>query len=312
MENKKIQKVFWSGGFDSTYVVLHYLQQGIDVQPYYSNVHLFYQKKELETQERIRKVVSGISSLSGKIFPTKVFEFPYEIDDLPEDYKESYWQIWKEPGHYQHIRLAYYADMHNLSNFSMGIMVGVLKWDKNHLPFLYDLWVRRGKLKVNDNGEGYFTKEDCDPVVWKAFGCGVYPLVNIDRVEMYHNYLRNGWESVLKNVRFCYAGIDNYLCGCCLPCQSRIEDGVLSWYDKDVMRRVLVWRYLKEHKEIIDGIPAEKLFRSYCVDKEKYNRHLIVGSKYLQNKYAQYFERLLKKVRIPDRWIREKKKFISL
>lgn len=309
------QKVFWSGGFDSTFVVLYYLRQGMDVQPYYSNIHYNYQPAELATQEKIRQLILNHSDIKGKLLPGVVFEPEISLEKYPQEYQDAYWHIWKEPNHYQHIRLAHYVNIHDdIENIALGIMVGVRKWEKDHLPFLYDLWVNRGKLKIDDNGVGYYTKKDCDPITWLAFGKGIYPLVNITRKEMYQKYLDWNCLDILKEVRFCYGGIDGFLCGCCIPCQARIDDGILGFYDEDALRRVFVWRKLKAKKEKINGIPAEQMFRNYCTSKENLRLKGIpfALSQLFPISICNYFEKELKNIRIPKDVVKDRKHFLDL
>jgi len=96
----KVQNVFWSGGFDGTFVVLKYLRQGIDVQPYYSMPGYGYQKAELETIERIRQAVRNIPSLTGELRQPILFYPQKDIGYLPKEYQDAYWEIWKEPKHW--------------------------------------------------------------------------------------------------------------------------------------------------------------------------------------------------------------------
>jgi len=178
------------------------------------------------------------------------------------------------------------------------------------LPFLYDLWVNRGKLKVTEDGVGYFTKEDCDPVVWTAFGGAIYPLVTINRVEMFEEYVTSGCAEILKLVRFCYAGKHNFRCGCCIPCQMRYNDGVYALFSENEIKQVLAYRKLKESKETYKGKPLCEIFNQYCNYDTKLRSD--ISNDRVPVSCKKYFEKILKNTRIPASVLKERKRQLAI
>ena len=200
-------KIFWTGGWDSTFRVLQLaLVENKLVDPYYLiDFHRKSYPVELTVIKNLREKINNITNL---ILPLKI----YLKDDIPE---------------YDEISQAY-EKTKNICRFGSQN-----KWMANFCAFkkIYGIEVSSHKhiepapyqkIIFNDlNKQDYsLNKESIAYPVVKYFS---FPIVNFTKLDMLNYARQHNFESILNETWFCHKPINNKPCGLCHPCTIAIE-----------------------------------------------------------------------------------------
>ena len=70
---KKVE-VFWSGGYDSTFMVVNYLMQGYTVKPYYILFDKAWHENEMKAIANIKKALLKYPQVKGKLLSVTVVD----------------------------------------------------------------------------------------------------------------------------------------------------------------------------------------------------------------------------------------------
>ena len=82
-DNKPVT-VFWTGGFDSTYVVLDFLSKGYTVQPVYIHKEIFYANSEIRNCVFLGNKIVENYSFGKNLLPLEVYNVKkFELKDIP-------------------------------------------------------------------------------------------------------------------------------------------------------------------------------------------------------------------------------------
>lgn len=214
---KKTRYVFWTSGWDSTYMVIRLLRDGFVVQPLYIiNPKRKSRYYELAALDRLSELISQRIP-TGKLLPYKTFELA-EIEPDTE-VNQAFEQInqglteGQRPLGYQYRYLASFAKQH--PEFPT-IGVGIEKLpDLNH--GLYSLIHRLGKLTPDNQID-----ESSAPELLKLLGKFDFPIINITEREMVDNIKAWGYKDIMEQIWFCHKPIRGKVCGACNPCTDKI------------------------------------------------------------------------------------------
>lgn len=215
--------VFWSGGLDSTYIVLQtLLLEQKKLQPYYIiDPDRPSWKKELEVMQQIREEIARYDpNAAQRLLPTRIFE------------KKSIKKYWILRWHYhwftrhmdlgpQYEWLARFACQHKLS----AIAVGFIK-NPEHLDLQLDRMIRQQAM-----GEGFECriKDKPHPKALQLFKRLRFPIIWLSKHELVENAIRHGFSHLLALSWFCHTPTsENKPCGHCRPCQMVEKTGHLQ------------------------------------------------------------------------------------
>lgn len=258
-------EVFWSGGFDSTFMVLSYLKRGIDVSAYYLLLGRPSQATELSVIGKVRSAVSSYGALAGRIVSFSAVP----VDSLPRF--GQYYDAWRKgdrKGYGIALQTAYlscFAERHK------GIAYGKRK-TVGPSDRLADLLHDKGHIRLDGNNVGYLTRSDCDPLLFKLFGNFSFPLYCISEKMMSEMVEEWGLSDIMKNVHFCYSPIDGEPCGLCGPCRDKLKDRMYGLFSEDGLMRGSCFTYLYDRGlKTEDNILLSTLFACYVRDRELFD-----------------------------------------
>ena len=231
---KPVQRVFWTGGFDSTCRIAQLSRLDVIIQPYY-----------LVDSKYRRSVPYELRAIS---------EITHDIEKHPETRCEikplikvdvSELNPSKEiNGAYKRIRqqIALGIQYEWLARFALeypGIELCLEKEEEGHI---YTLFNKKGVInKITDGEISYlvFDKTKTDKDLYTVFGNFRLPLPLRERtkLELIEEYKRLGFERTMHKTWFCHNPVDGEPCGVCNPCKIVISDGLSFRLPPAAMKR---------------------------------------------------------------------------
>ena len=263
--------VFWSGGMDSTFMVLDFLRRGYKVQPHYINKYAKYTAGEVKSIEYLNYLIRKNFDFGKNLLPVDFFTpvlGEWETrPELVEAWKHVYIDLLGYPACYifPKRRFTQYMLFVSLVDKFSGSMIGITGESINR-PILE----KYGKMKYTLEGFGYLDKADSDPSVYTVFGGYVYPLIHTSEREMLKLSRTYGFLEVIKHVKFCY-NESRYgePCGICPPCQSKFHYKMYEYFTEEGYRNAIVKNDLFNEGLLFKGNPVMDYFEKYCIIKKE-------------------------------------------
>jgi len=215
--------LFWTGGWDSTFRLLHLLiKKGRMVQPHYLiDADRRSTGEELLARDKIKeKLFACFPETESLLLPTIFFDNT-ELPDMP-DVTESYRRLRL---HYwigsQYEWMAKYCIMRNLCDMEMCVHAGVMA------EGLLDPLVIRAQT-ANDRyyimDPRYRSTDE-----YKVFGHYHFPFYDISKEKMGNIAWGYGWQDMMDLTWFCHRPLPNHIpCGRCPPCDLVMRSG-MTW-----------------------------------------------------------------------------------
>lgn len=190
---RDVKHVFWTGGWDSTFRLLHLLfEEKVRVQPHY------IVRSEQCTGEEIN-TINNIRRKLGRDFPEKnKLLLPVKFVDrrsiyINDEIKKRYDEIKEqEKINIQYLILSNYCAQENLENVELSI----LDEDISH---------RKDRL---------------------IFGRFSFPLLGKTKKEIADRSEENGWMELMRLTKFCRRPKNGNPCGLCGPCSDVVDAGI--------------------------------------------------------------------------------------
>jgi len=232
-----IHYVFWTGGYDSTFIVLYYLYQtysnsnkynknnkDILIQPIYlsgcvdnmvchSDDSRQSKKYEMETMEKIRSRIP--EELRKRLLPTIVIS-DIKIDDDIDAKAKALFRV----GHSTRPRNQYASIAQVCKNRSIVGAVGVVR-DDDH-----DNWGKIvGNVKNKNTSDAQFDynhKDIKDMKEYSIFSEFRFPTIFLTKQEMMDIAKRYHFDSILSLSWSCWFPEEGKPCGKCNMCKTRI------------------------------------------------------------------------------------------
>ena len=213
--NKKIINIFWTGGYDSTYLICKYLLiENSIVQPIYIKEKidnckkcLFYRKnrqQELNTMKNIRRMIKNkYPSKYTYLLPT-IF-----VNNVPKNnnlrVKIKNMSIFKR-------EYNQYEAMSRYSHYiKKPICLGIIK-------NVY----KNGKIKLKDSWYKFFKKRESTDYKSHPFYYFRFPIAKYTKSNLMNIAKKNNFDDILKITWSCWFPINNIPCGKCPMCKERI------------------------------------------------------------------------------------------
>lgn len=214
-------RVLWTGGWDSTYRVLHLCkEEGTSVHPYY-----LYDKgrKSVEREMAVIRKIRDCVNQDGPVFPGHIEELQVrdmeamrndpEVHDALLTIKKSNHSGW------QYYPLSCFVKQENLG----GIELTTQKHDS--LSIILD-----GFLEAFDgpHGKSYRVAEKFrgtpEHTVFSPF---TFPIIDLSKQDMRSMAAAKGFADLMEETWFCHSPLkDGSPCGTCNPCIVSIRDGM--------------------------------------------------------------------------------------
>ncbi len=246
--NEDTVRLFWTGGWDSTYRLLQLLFLKKIVQTYYIiDPSRLSVRHELKAMQLIKQMIfKRYNETRGLLLPT-VF---YELDSI-----EPIFEIIKA---YQ-----------NITKYtSIGSQYKWLAEFALEYRFMIELCVEKGVGRMNEllkpvlvktetEGLSYYKVDDslADKDIYALFGRFRFPVFGIDKHEMSEVALKENFIDLLEQTWFCHRPLSNGKpCGICTPCTQIMKEN-MRYRMPFISRCRYYFRFFISLKHIKKGFP---------------------------------------------------------
>lgn len=211
-------KIFYTGGFDSTFRILQLSRQKVIIQPFYV---IDKNRKSLSLElERMHKIIKSLEERKDTYAKFSDITI-VEKDEIPHD--ET---ITKAFNFLQNnIRIGgQYEWLGRLAKLHPGIELGIEKTNGEYSGCSFAI-EKYGQLKEED-GNWILNKECSSNELSLVFGNFSFPIYYLTEVEMVNWIKKYEYEDIMSLIWFCHHPINNQPCGICRPCQQKMECGM--------------------------------------------------------------------------------------
>lgn len=234
-----IVNILWSGGWDSTYMLIQQLQKGKIVQP----VYIVFNKRlindlELKAMDTIRNNLLKINKFKDKILPIK-FINERDIPDNQEITNSRNYLYEKYGLGIQYSTIAKYALM------DKGIMLGLEKTPTKGAGITQAIR-NDAKLVLDEDDVLVIDTNNSDKYINDLFGNIKFPILDITEVEMKEKLLEWNLLYIMDDVWFCYTPIDGKPCGVCHPCEQKISCGMGYLMSDEALNRYQIKKMIND------------------------------------------------------------------
>lgn len=212
--------VFWTSGWDSTYMVIRLLREGYTVQPIYIyNPKRKSRHYELAALDRLSALIPSRIK-TGKLLPYRIFNLKdIKIDpeiiqafiDISEAVPDG-----QRPLGYQYRYLASFIKQ-NSAEFPV-VALGLEKALSPETCACSAIIRQFGALTPDMR----IDPERSTPALVALLGNFEFPIMDTTEPEMRQQIKDWGYEDIMQNIWFCHRPIKGEPCGFCNPCSSKI------------------------------------------------------------------------------------------
>lgn len=214
-------KVFWTGGFDSTYRMIELSGYDVVVQPFYMSDKMRRSEKlEIKAIREITADIERHPQTRAKILPL-IIQPVSELNNDPEII-EAFRRLcdisYIGP---QYIWLAEFVK----TNVGLELCI---EMDDSQIGATFCVR-KHGTLKKIKEGDIVYWKldeENSSRDVMTVFGSLHFPVIEITKLEMLDGYRKMGYAETMAKTWFCHTPVNGEPCGVCSPCKQTIEAGL--------------------------------------------------------------------------------------
>ena len=222
INNNQTRYILWTGGFDSTFMLLKFAREDFMIKPIY--VIDPYRKSLKYELKAMKNILFMLKTKYSKDVKANICDIDYyELKDIKSNDELN----------------AYYKELSG--RISIGSQYEWLSRLALEYPFL-DIGVEK---HINGTGgcttaimsDGGFIIEDgigrlntskSSYSTTALFGRFRFPIITYTGIDMLSMIQSWGWEEIIEKVWFCHNPIDGKPCGMCRPCQQKMED-CMTW-----------------------------------------------------------------------------------
>lgn len=225
-------KLLWTGGWDSTYQLLHVLlHEKRYVEPFY----LIDEGRkstgaELLAMKNIRaKIFELDETARTRLLPTRLF-LVSEIRDDPE-IKNAFYSLRKRnPIGTQFEWLASYCKHHGVSRLQIG-----LEKQGSASAVVAPLIGKKNAQRIDEGLAG--------PDEFVLFNYFDFPIIELTKEDIGRIADENGWAAIMEMTWFCHRPIKGKPCARCSPCKSLLKKGLARRIplQRRLVRELLGW-----------------------------------------------------------------------
>lgn len=220
LPSRSARPVFWTSGWDSTYMVIRLLREGYTVQPIY-----IYNPKRKSRHHELA-ALDHLSALiptrikTGKLLPYRVVnlkdikidpEIVQAFTDISEAIPDG-----QRPLGYQYRYLASFIKQ-NSDEFPV-VALGLERALSPETCACSAIIRQFGALTP----EMRIDAQRSTPALVALLGNFEFPIMDTTEPEMRQQIKDWGYEDIMKNIWFCHRPIKGEPCGVCNPCSSKI------------------------------------------------------------------------------------------
>lgn len=212
--------LLWTGGWDSTFRMIELSFQAVDIYPIYVIDHRRVSKEyELKCMKEIVDMLRDKPATKAVIHDIELIE----RSKIPEDQEitQAYHLIHEKTRlGSQHEWLA------RLGKSRPGLEMGT-EAGSPETSHILDAIDRFGKLVIVD-GCGYLDQKQSTKEGLLVLGWFKFPIITRTERDMLQAVIKWGYEDVMRKIWFCHRPIKGKPCGCCHPCDVKIESN-MEW-----------------------------------------------------------------------------------
>ena len=215
----KARPVFWTSGWDSTYMVIRLLRAGYAVQPIYIyNPKRKSRDRELAALDRLSALISARIK-TGQLLPYRVFnlkdinidpEVAQAFDDIAAALPDG-----QRPLGYQYRYLASFIKQ-NRSEFptvALGLEKALSPETCACSAIIRQFGALTPDMRIDPSSA---------PALVALLGDFEFPIMDTTEPEMRKQIKDWGYEDIMREIWFCHRPIKGEPCGVCNPCSSKI------------------------------------------------------------------------------------------
>jgi glycosyltransferase involved in cell wall biosynthesis len=222
-DNLQLVKVFWTGGYDSTFRIAQLSKLNVIIQPYYLVDGKYRRSVEFELCA-VREIMDDIRNHPETKCVIKPL-IKVNVSDLAPDREisDAHLRARKE------ISLgSQYEWLARFAKTNPGIELCL---EKNEEGRIFNYFRRSGVLnKITEEKVNYLVidKKKSDQDLVKLFGDFRFPLElrEVTKLDMVNEYRKMGFEDVMNKTWFCHNPVKNEPCGVCNPCKAVVKEGL--------------------------------------------------------------------------------------
>lgn len=214
-------KIFWTGGFDSTYRIIELSRHNVVIQPFYLvDKKRRSTKNELNSIRRITTDIENHPHTRCKILPliTQEVSELHQDTEITKAYQNLIDIAYIGP---QYIWLAKFARYHK--GLEICIEAAEYLVGAGYFLFKYGQFI-----KINEGNITYYILDENNSSkdVFTIFGSFHFPILDLTKKQMLEKYKELGFYETMKKTWFCHTPINGEACGVCNPCKQVIQSGL--------------------------------------------------------------------------------------
>lgn len=235
-----IRYVLWTGGVDSTFMLLQFARKELTLQPIYvidpDRKSIRYEIEAMNSIVNLLKT-KYTNEVKAEILPITI----YELKDIPpdENITESYKAISRK------VKIgSQYEWLSRLASKYPFLDLGVEK----HIDAFggCPTAIMNDGGFVDKDGIGQLNTEKASQEAKTLFGKFRFPIYHFTETEMLSLVHSWNWDEIMKKTWFCHNPIDGKPCGMCRPCQQKMEDCMGELLPIVAQRRYKVFSFTKK------------------------------------------------------------------
>ena len=260
MKNKNEINLFFTGGWDSTFMLCKLSRQTFKITPVYVlNKNRESHDIELDAAKQIIRELLRHPQTKATIEPMKMVSLEeIKIDPAVTAARK---RLIKRVG-----PLGYQYDY--LSTIAKKIgQVGIgLEYDPN--GDTGETRILTNLVKLIPKPYGYIIDEkSSDPDANLVFGRMFFPIQDVTEPEMYEWAKKNGYDAIMNLAWFCHSPINGQPCGLCHPCEGKMQSGMKFLLPKESQERF----YRAKKYDILGKVPSHfiKNLIRHCIEAKQ-------------------------------------------
>ena len=236
MSSMPIVRIFWSGGFDSSFRMVQLSKQNVTIQPYYicDDLDRRKQRRELQAIASITEDIENNPETNCTILPL----IKKRVEDIPHDKQilEAYTRLAKNAGL---ARQYYWFVSFCKAEYIFGVELGAEKDEHGSIMRCIDAC---GKVTaINEGNISYYivdsaaSSRDLSLVLGRfRFPIPLFDTTKKQLVELYKEY---GYGHVIDKTWFCCRPINGEPCGTCATCRYALRAGMQFRFSDKALER---------------------------------------------------------------------------
>lgn len=228
MNDKKTIQILWTGGFDSTYIMMKYARQDVLIHP------LYVVRQERLSKEHELRAMNTILALLKNEPTTKAYFFDIEIIDENLIYPdEEILNAYKRIRSNEYPLGSQYISLARLAKFNPGLYLGLPKKAKGGM---LNRLKEHGRLLSSDS-VCYCDPENMDPDYYTIFGNFCFPIHDNTEEDILADIKEWKQEHIFSHIWFCHHPVNDKPCGVCVPCRMKLDAHLEFLFPEEAIKR---------------------------------------------------------------------------